>query len=66
MWWGCGGKNQRIEGVGRWREESGLGSKRGQTKRDGEGKAGKMKVAAGFCGKDGSVREGEWHGWECE
>ncbi len=25
-----------------------------------------MKVAAGFSGKDGSVREGEWNGWECE
>ncbi len=25
-----------------------------------------MKVTAGFSGKDGSVREGEWHGWECE
>ena len=24
-----------------------------------------MKVTAGFSGKDGSVREGEWHGWEC-
>ncbi len=25
-----------------------------------------MKLTAGFSGKDGSVREGEWHGWECE
>ncbi len=25
-----------------------------------------MKVTAGFSGKDGPVREGEWHGWECE
>ncbi len=25
-----------------------------------------MKVTAGFSGKDGAVREGEWHGWESE
>jgi hypothetical protein len=35
-------------------------------KGDREGKAGKVKVTAGFSGKDGSVREGEWHGWESE
>ncbi len=25
-----------------------------------------MKVPAGFSGMNGSVREGEWHGWEGE
>ena len=25
-----------------------------------------MKVRAEFSGKDGSVREGEWHGGQCE
>jgi hypothetical protein len=53
--------------VGRWREENGLGRNQGQTKRDSVvGEAAKVKVAAGCSGKDGSVREGEWHGWECE
>ncbi len=31
-----------------------------------EGKAGKVKVTAGFCAKNGYVRESEWHEWELE
>jgi hypothetical protein len=42
------------------------GRVRGRPKRDREEKAGEVKVTAGFCVKNGSVRESEWHGWECE
>ena len=50
----------------KWREESGLGRNQGRTKK-GQGREGReMKVPAGLSGKDGSVREGEWHGWEGE
>ncbi len=43
------------------REES-----RADQKGTGKGRRGGLKVATGFSGKNGCVREGEWHGWEYE
>ncbi len=57
---GCGGgKETRARGLKEGRdgkERVRQGRVRGRPKRDREWEAGKVKVTAGLCGKDGSVR----------
>ncbi len=66
---GGGGEEARTRGLEEWGDGGkrvGQGRVRGGPKRNREGKAGKMKVTAGCCGKNGSVGKSEWHGWEYE